>query len=192
MSATDNDAIRAVVRDHYASVATGTATATPDTSASNGGCCAPSCCGGSSSTSLEVGYSEEEVSAAPEGADLGLGCGNPQAIASLKPGETVLDLGAGAGFDAFLAARQVGSNGRVIGVDMTPAMIEKARANAAKVGAANLEFRLAARSSTCRSPTGAWTWSCPIALSICRPTSPRCSPTPIACSSAAGGSPYPT
>jgi arsenite methyltransferase len=142
MSATDNDAIRAAVRDHYASVATGTATATPDTSASNGGCCAPSCCGGSSSTSLEVGYSEEEVSAAPEGADLGLGCGNPQAIASLKPGETVLDLGAGAGFDAFLAARQVGSNGRVIGVDMTPAMIEKARANAAKVGAANLEFRL--------------------------------------------------
>jgi arsenite methyltransferase len=141
MNAPDNDAIRAAVRDHYASVATGTRDETPSTPEPSG-CCAPTCCGGPSSGSLKIGYSEEEVSAAPEGADLDLGCGNPQAIASLKPGETVLDLGAGAGFDAFLAARQVGSGGRVIGVDMTPAMIEKARANATKMGAANVEFRL--------------------------------------------------
>jgi arsenite methyltransferase len=141
MTSIENDALRAAVRDHYASVATGTLDEVP--AASDGsGCCAPSCCGGASSSSLKVGYSEDEVSAAPEGADLGLGCGNPQTIASLKPGETVLDLGAGAGFDAFLAARQVGADGRVIGVDMTPAMIEKARANAGKVGAKNVEFRL--------------------------------------------------
>ena len=141
MNSLENDAIRAAVRDHYASVARGTAddTATAD---SESGCCAPSCCGGASSSSLKIGYTAEEVSSAPEGADLGLGCGNPQAIASLKPGETVLDLGAGAGFDAFLAARQVGSSGRVIGVDMTPAMIEKARANAVKADVANVEFRL--------------------------------------------------
>jgi arsenite methyltransferase len=108
-----------------------------------GGCCAPSCCGGSDqSNSLKVGYSPEDLSIAPEGADLGLGCGNPQVIASLKPGEIVLDLGAGAGFDAFLAARGVGPSGRVIGVDMTPAMLEKARHNAATAGFKNVEFRL--------------------------------------------------
>jgi ubiquinone/menaquinone biosynthesis C-methylase UbiE len=89
-----------------------------------------------------VGYSPSDVSSAPQGADLGLGCGNPQAIASLKPGEIVLDLGAGAGFDAFLAGRQVGPSGCVIGVDMTPAMLEKARRNAAKAGIRNVEFRL--------------------------------------------------
>jgi arsenite methyltransferase len=139
---TDNDAIRPAVRDHYASVAIGTRKADPATTEANNGCCAPSCCGGAASGSLKVGYSEEDISAAPEGADLGLGCGNPQAIASLRQGETVLDLGAGAGFDAFLAARQVGPSGRVIGVDMTPAMIEKARANAAKAGLANVAFRL--------------------------------------------------
>ena len=139
-----NESIRAAVRDHYAAVAIGV---TKDDSEapreSDGGCCTPSCCGGSTATSsLKVGYSPEDVSSAPEGADLGLGCGNPQAIAGLKPGEIVLDLGAGAGFDAFLAARQVGSNGRVIGVDMTPAMLEKARHNAAKAGVENAEFRL--------------------------------------------------
>jgi SAM-dependent methyltransferase len=80
--------------------------------------------------------------AVPEGANLGLGCGNPQAIAGLKPGETVLDLGSGAGFDCFLAARQVGPSGRIVGVDMTPAMITKARANAEQVKAKNVEFRL--------------------------------------------------
>ena len=91
---------------------------------------------------MKVGYSPEDLTSVPEGADLGLGCGNPQAIASLKPGEIVLDLGAGAGFDSFLAARQVGPSGKVIGVDMTPAMIEKARHNAAKAGFDNVEFRL--------------------------------------------------
>ena len=139
MNSLENDAIRAAVRDHYASVATGAPVPNVD---SGSGCCAPSCCGGATSTSLKVGYSEDDITAAPDGADLGLGCGNPQAIASIKPGETVLDLGAGAGFDAFLAARQTGTSGKVIGVDMTPAMIEKARANARKVGAKNVEVRL--------------------------------------------------
>jgi ubiquinone/menaquinone biosynthesis C-methylase UbiE len=91
---------------------------------------------------VHIGYSEEELRAAPEGANLGLGCGNPLAHASLKKGETVLDLGSGAGFDCFLAARRVGTAGKVIGVDMTPEMIEKARENARKGGFANVEFRL--------------------------------------------------
>jgi SAM-dependent methyltransferase len=91
---------------------------------------------------LKVGYSAQDLSSVPEGSNLGLGCGNPQAIASLKPGEVVLDLGSGAGFDAFLAAGQVGPAGKVIGVDMTPAMVEKARHNAAQAGFANVEFRL--------------------------------------------------
>jgi SAM-dependent methyltransferase len=89
-----------------------------------------------------LGYSQEEMAAVPDGANLGLGCGNPQAIAALEPGEAVLDLGSGGGFDCFLAARQVGESGRVIGVDMTPGMVSKARASAAKVGATNVEFRL--------------------------------------------------
>jgi SAM-dependent methyltransferase len=88
------------------------------------------------------GYNADEIAALPEGVDLGLGCGNPQAIASLQPGETVLDLGSGAGFDCFLAARSVGESGRVIGVDMTPEMLTKARANAARAGVAQVEFRL--------------------------------------------------
>jgi len=89
-----------------------------------------------------MGYSDAEVAQVPEGANLGLGCGNPQAIAALQPGETVLDLGAGAGFDCFLAARQVGESGAVIGVDMTPEMVDRAREHAAKAGARNVEFRL--------------------------------------------------
>ena len=88
-----------------------------------------------------IGYDEEQLDAVPEGANLGLGCGNPTAIDTLRPGETVVDLGSGAGMDAFLAARQVGSGGRVIGVDMTDAMLEKARENARKTGVANVEFR---------------------------------------------------
>lgn len=103
------------------------------------------CCGVTSiipvASSL-LGYSDEELSMIPEGADLGLGCGNPGAIASIQPGETVLDLGSGAGFDVFLAARAVGETGRVIGVDMTPAMVTKARTNAERGGYANVEFRL--------------------------------------------------
>jgi len=105
-----------------------------------------SCCCGSADvaeeTSKKIGYSKEELKTAPKGANLGLGCGNPVALASLKEGETVLDLGSGAGFDCFLAAKKVGKNGRVIGVDMTPEMIEKARENAEKGNYGNVEFRL--------------------------------------------------
>jgi ubiquinone/menaquinone biosynthesis C-methylase UbiE len=90
----------------------------------------------------KIGYSAEELRSVPEGANLGLGCGNPLAFASLKEGETVVDLGCGAGFDCFLAANQVGKNGRVIGVDMTPEMLDKARENAQKGGCQNVEFRL--------------------------------------------------
>lgn len=105
---------------------------------------ASSCCGTSSVSeqAREMGYSADELAAVPDGANLGLGCGNPQAIAAMKPGEIVIDLGSGAGFDCFLAARQVGMSGRVIGVDMTHEMLKKARENAAKIGAANVEFRL--------------------------------------------------
>jgi arsenite methyltransferase len=139
MNQRNDETIRAAVRDHYAAVTTKTSNSDD---AADSECCAPSCCGGSTQSSLKVGYSPEELSSAPDGADLGLGCGNPQGIASLKPGEIVLDLGAGAGFDAFLAARQVGPTGKVIGVDMTPTMLEKASRNAAKAGLQNVEFRL--------------------------------------------------
>lgn len=114
---------------------------------SGGSCCAPraSCCGQDNTLakiSENVGYRPEDLQAVPEGANLGLGCGNPVALASLKEGETVVDLGAGAGFDCFLAANAVGKKGRVIGVDMTPEMIDKARKNARKGGYAQVEFRL--------------------------------------------------
>jgi arsenite methyltransferase len=130
------DEVKKVVREGYAKVAKG-----------SGSCCGQqsSCCGAAPTAedvSRRVGYSDEEMAAAPEGANLGLGCGNPIALASLKEGEVVLDLGSGAGFDCFLAAKKVGSKGRVIGVDMTPEMLEKARENARKAGAANVEFRL--------------------------------------------------
>jgi len=110
-------------------------------------CCSPlsSCCGGADpakNISKRIGYSEEELKAAPDGANLGLGCGNPVGLATLKEGETVLDLGSGAGFDCFLAANIVGKDGRVIGVDMTPEMVEKARENAKKGNYGNVEFRL--------------------------------------------------
>lgn len=107
--------------------------------------CGPSCCGSINmveEVSKQIGYSESDINAVPEGANLGLGCGNPIALASLKEGETVLDLGSGAGFDCFLAARKVGKNGKVIGVDMTPEMIEKARENKQKGDYDNVEFRL--------------------------------------------------
>ena len=128
--------VKKVVREGYAKVAKG-----------SGSCCGPSassCCGAPTAkeTSRRVGYSDEEMAAAPEGANLGLGCGNPIALASLKEGEVVLDLGSGAGFDCFLAAKKVGSKGRVIGVDMTPEMLDKARENARKAGVVNVEFRL--------------------------------------------------
>ncbi len=134
MSHTESE-IRGAVRDRYARVAT-----------EDEGCgCGPSCCGGGSQAtdvSRAVGYTLTELSHVPEGANLGLGCGNPTAIASLQEGQTVLDLGSGAGLDCFLAARRVGPTGKVIGVDMTPQMIEKARANATTGGYANVEFRL--------------------------------------------------
>jgi SAM-dependent methyltransferase len=128
MSVQNEDDVRSVVRDHYAKVAE-----------TNG---VVGCCGGGAAASLDLGYAPEDLENLPEGANMGLGCGNPQAIAALSPGETVLDLGSGGGFDCFLAARQVGPSGRVIGVDMTPAMVSKARANAQKLGATNVEFRL--------------------------------------------------
>ncbi|AKU96249.1 SAM-dependent methyltransferase [Labilithrix luteola] len=91
---------------------------------------------------MALGYTDEDLSSVPEGANMGLGCGNPQAIAALRLGETVLDLGSGGGFDCFLAARQIGPTGRVLGVDMTSEMIAKARSNAEKLGVRNVEFRL--------------------------------------------------
>jgi SAM-dependent methyltransferase len=106
---------------------------------------ASSCCGGSApgadETARRIGYEEEQLEAVPDGANLGVGCGNPTAIDSLRPGEVVVDLGSGAGMDSFLAARQVGETGRVIGIDMTDAMLEKARENARKAGFDNVEFR---------------------------------------------------
>ena len=130
MEAQDNDRIRTQVRTAYAKVANG------------GSGCSVGCCGTAGGGSLAMGYSSDELTSVPEGADLGLGCGNPAAIAALRPGETVLDLGSGAGFDCFLAAKRVGGTGRVIGVDMTPEMVTKARGNARKVDATNVEFRL--------------------------------------------------
>jgi ubiquinone/menaquinone biosynthesis C-methylase UbiE len=128
--------IKRVVREGYAKIAK-----------QSNQCCAPAnpCCGGADlaqSISRAIGYSEEELKSVPEGANLGLGCGNPIALASLKKGETVLDLGSGAGFDCFLAADRVGKKGKVIGVDMTPEMVDKARENARKGNYKNVEFRL--------------------------------------------------
>jgi arsenite methyltransferase len=126
------DDIRTVVREKYGAIAEGR----------DPGCCAGSCCSDDGAVLDRIGYSAEQASAIPEGANLGLGCGNPLAFAAVKPGETVLDLGSGGGIDCFLAAREVGEGGRVIGVDMTPAMVERARANARAAKVANVEFRL--------------------------------------------------
>jgi SAM-dependent methyltransferase len=126
--------VRAAVREAYGAVAEAATTG-------EGACCGPGCCSPGTSGPA-IGYSDAERASLPEGADLGLGCGNPQAIASLQPGERVLDLGSGAGIDVFLAAQQVGETGRAIGVDMTAAMLAKARANAVKTGLTNVEFRL--------------------------------------------------
>lgn len=128
--------IKKVVREGYGKIAQ-----------KGGSCCAPasSCCGSQelvTDISKKIGYSDEELKVVPEGANLGLGCGNPVALASLKKGEVVLDLGSGAGFDCFLAANQVGETGKVIGVDMTAEMLDKARENARKGAYGNVEFRL--------------------------------------------------
>jgi SAM-dependent methyltransferase len=121
-----------MVREHYGQVAR-----------TDGGCgCGPGCCGGGTTTSIDVGYEAGDLATLPKGADMGLGCGTPLAFAGLQEGEVVLDLGSGGGIDAFLAAKQVGARGRVIGVDMTPEMLAKARDNASRVGASNVEFKL--------------------------------------------------
>jgi arsenite methyltransferase len=111
---------------------------------SAGSCCQSGCCGSAKPQSIgkKIGYTEQQMEAAPDGSNLGLGCGNPVALAGLKEGETVLDLGSGAGFDCFLAANAVGKKGKVIGVDMTQEMLERARDNARKGGYQNVEFRL--------------------------------------------------
>ncbi|MDD2390368.1 MAG: arsenite methyltransferase [Desulfobacterales bacterium] len=139
MDKSKNDEIRSAVRENYGKVAA---------SGSAGcGCSPSSCCGTlngltAADISLGLGYSGEDVTAVPEGANMGLGCGNPQAIASLQTGEVVLDLGSGGGFDCFLAARVVGDKGVVIGVDMTAEMITKSRRNAEQAGFENVDFRL--------------------------------------------------
>jgi SAM-dependent methyltransferase len=142
MSSAKDDLIRESVRERYGDIAR----------KGDAGCCGPSldCCDTEmtdlisiqNQQSSQMGYSDEELTSVPEGANMGLGCGNPQAIAAIQQGETVLDLGSGAGFDSFLAARQVGPGGMVIGVDMTPDMISKARENARKGSNDNVEFRL--------------------------------------------------
>ena len=136
----EKEEIKKAVREGYANIARQAPT--------QSGCCGPSaspCCGTSNSAqniSKAIGYSEDEISAVPEGSNLGLGCGNPTALASINEGETVVDLGSGAGFDCFLAAKKVGETGKVIGVDMTPDMIDRARENARKDKYENIEFRL--------------------------------------------------
>ena len=130
------DKIHSLVKEKYSGIAKGDATG-----------CASSCCTGSPSlvNIMDLGkaldYAEKDLSLAPGEANLGLGCGNPISRADLKPGEIVLDLGSGAGFDAFLAAKRVGESGKVIGVDMTPEMVEKARTNAENLNMSNVEFR---------------------------------------------------
>jgi SAM-dependent methyltransferase len=155
MQISEKEKIRQSVRDSYGKIAkagkiVGGLSPAPS-------CCGPSeastpanstasCCGGPEvapgQISTLMGYSKDDIQSVIEGANMGLGCGNPVALASLNPGETVVDLGSGGGFDCFLAAKQVGETGQVIGVDMTPDMLSKARFNAGKMGANNVEFRL--------------------------------------------------
>jgi arsenite methyltransferase len=132
MNTMSPDTTRQLVREHYGEVAR-----------TDGGCgCGTGCCGSTPGSSVDLGYTAEELAALPQGSDMGLGCGTPLAFAALQPGEVVLDLGSGGGIDCFLAAKQVGPTGKVIGVDMTPEMLTKARSNAARVSAANVEFKL--------------------------------------------------
>lgn len=141
MKERQTDNIRQLVREAYANVAE---------AEDKGSCCGveSSCCGVSEDAAINrlvstrLGYTGADMDSVPESSDMGLGCGNPRAIAGLQQGEVVLDLGSGGGFDAFLASSEVGESGRVIGVDMTPAMLHKARRNAEKGGFANVEFRL--------------------------------------------------
>jgi SAM-dependent methyltransferase len=136
MKTPDAETVKDYVRERYGALA--------EPEAAGGcGCTATGCCSGATENySGQLGYSAADLAGVPAGADLGLGCGNPLAMASIRPRETVLDLGSGAGFDALLAARQLAGTGRVIGVDMTASMVAKARRNAGKSGLANVEFRL--------------------------------------------------
>lgn len=130
----DEEKIRKSVREAYGKVAQRSSS-----------CCGPvrsDCCGNTGQPSKSSGYTDADLENIPEGTNLGLGCGNPVALASLKPGETVLDLGSGAGCDCFIAAQKVGEKGKIIGVDMTPEMIDRARAHAARDKYSNVEFRL--------------------------------------------------
>jgi arsenite methyltransferase len=151
----EKETIRQVVRERYGNIAKSAGTGRDNSSTPS--CCGSSqaspstslgssCCGGAQITPQQIatlmGYSKEDFSSVVKGANMGLGCGNPVALASLKSGETVVDLGSGGGFDCFLAAKQVGEAGRVIGVDMTPDMLSQARMNAEKMGTTNVEFRL--------------------------------------------------
>ena len=155
MQTKDKEQVREAVRESYGKIAK-TGNFVPEIGAAIS-CCgesaataetktAAACCGGPEVSpeqmSTLMGYSTEDINSVPEGANMGLGCGNPVALASLKTGETVVDLGAGGGFDCFLAAKEVGATGQVIGVDMTPEMVQKARLNAEKIGADNVDFRL--------------------------------------------------
>ena len=132
-----DQSVKETVKDRYGSIAK------KDASSCDPAASEASCCGASTQDTISksIGYTDEELQAVPEGANLGLGCGNPLALSSVKEGDTVLDLGSGAGFDCFLAAKRTGETGRVIGVDMTPEMLAKARANAEKGGYTNVEFR---------------------------------------------------
>lgn len=137
MDTVKNDQIRQAVRQQYGRVA----------ASGVAGCgCGPSCCaaptGSVENVSQRLGYGASDVGVVPQGSNMGLGCGNPKAIAALKTGEVVLDLGSGGGFDCFLAVREVGNTGKVIGIDMTPEMVSKARSSAVKGGYENVEFRL--------------------------------------------------
>lgn len=134
----END-IRQAVRENYGKVA---AVSGSSGCCSGSSCCSPKNANNAADISVNLGYSKDDVESVPEGANMGLGCGNPQAIASLQPGEVVLDLGCGGGFDCFLAAKQVGAKGFIIGVDMTSEMISKARKNVVESGFVNVDIRL--------------------------------------------------
>ena len=153
MQNNEKETIRQFVRQRYGNIAKNATVVSGISPAPS--CCGPSetaadtaasCCGAAPISPQQIstlmGYSSDDISGVVEGANLGLGCGNPVALASLQPGETVVDLGSGGGFDCFLAAKQVGETGQVIGVDMTPDMLSRARLNAEKMKAANVEFRL--------------------------------------------------
>ena len=133
----NSEEIRRAVQDQYGKIA-------KNVTQIQGGCSNTPCCGDTPTSSDKIaralGYSSQEINSVPQGANLGLGCGNPKAIAALKPGETVLDLGSGGGFDCFLAANEVGAIGKVIGVDMTAEMVSKACENASKIETNNIEF----------------------------------------------------